>query len=49
MLMSTFDKGPNSKKSPTIWRKWEGKVVKQALAGWNGRIDGQHGHNNEKR
>ena len=28
--MLTFDNGPNSKRSPTIWRKWEEKIGKQA-------------------
>ena len=28
--MLTFDNGPNSRRSPTIWRKWEEKIGKQA-------------------
>ena len=30
VLMLTFDKGSNSRRSPTIWRKWEEKIIKQA-------------------
>ena len=28
--MLTFDNGPNSRRSPTIWRNWEEKIGKQA-------------------